>query len=661
MKWQKSRAKGYSLLEVMLALVLVALLVGLTASGSKRQRDNLSSKETAEQLVAFLRKARQTALAKSIPVAVAVPTSPSSSYSSTLLQLEGEVDPQVSEVWKIEQDRPRVAFFVGRWGGPNWGPIATQAELDLSQWWQTQTPLAARLFAFDSQGRVASDGEGFDGAYRIAVAQGIQASGSTLTGAGSAWTVSLFPSGQVEYAQGILQATGVTSNQIGDSPAAVAYAGNVRGTNQDPDIENLLALPNLDNPAGPALGKVMDITSTLTLEVRVKDRDGDPPFLDWEVLEAVDSSGSALDPATRGGKFGNSGSCRMEWSLEKREWVGRTSWAPDKRDSGGNGYKIRCRVRDRRGGEKFGYFPVQGYLRTTKEPWILYRTLTSNGHWELWKMTRLGQEHTRVVGFPNQDVDFGQWSPSGEEVVFISGGNLYRANSDGTNLRMVLGGLGPVDACCLSANGSRFFFTGGNPDQKFVDYIALDATGTEIRNRVWGPRAFDQIFNLSSARCGGKDVVIMNFHRTWRTLINVFHIDGIWAVEADSRQCTPDQPIDPSLDVAQNRGRTGGVSISPDGSEVIWGWDSNLFYATNNFAATSPNGYSLGTPVPVATGQTDVHHPRYLPDKSGFIYVDGRGPAARLFYVPRTGGAGTPLPLGPGNQCADLPSVGPAR
>ena len=650
------RRRAFSLLETILALTLLALAAAMLLPRGDRTKDRLSTQMVAEELVSTLRRARQTAIAKRVRVALAIPRSPGAAFSDTLYLLEGDTNPRSSgKVWKIGQDRQRVVYFVGNWNGPNW--TTPSPGFDLSQWWTSPSLRPpAHLFAFGPQGQLDSEAQTADGAYRILVAQGLRESGGSLIQADSPWTVWARPDGTIGLDQGIWKASQAYSSQQRESAGGASLTATQLSNQSSPEKISLTAWPDRHNPKGP--GNLIDSTSCLTLEFHVKDQDGDPPFFHW-------TSQRVEGTASNDGAFANQAVCRMEWSSQSNDWVGRVSWTPAWDDNGGCSYRLLGQVEDRRGGSLPLEFPVDGgLLHTTRENWVLYKALCQNGRWELWKMTLEGEEQQRLVGFANQDVRFGQWSSSGDEVILGTANAVYRAKADGSGLRLVsTPGKQPVESCCLSPDGRYLFYVTGGNDDKQLRRVDLDASGSESDLALDNGRPIDHVYNLSSAIFNGRYLVLENFYRVYTKGFppKTKRMDGIVVFDGLIYEDSDTDPPGPTLSgVGQQHSVTGGSSFNRDGTQVLWGRGGEIYFSPVKYnPADKLTKFELEPATSLTTGFSDVHHPRYTPDQKGLVFAEGRGNATRIYYIEDLAAHSAPkqLPLAPENVCADEPSV----
>jgi hypothetical protein len=205
---------------------------------------------------------------------------------------------------------------------------------------------------------------------------GVSSGGSsTLVSVNSPYTIWISPSGEVGLDKGVYGGSVIESSSKDSSPVA-SFTAPSATINSAPVVQAVppatsagpRAYPDNVNPK-TGNGNLIDLDAVLTLEVRVKDADGDPPYFKWETTEAAiaDPNGTTFydqsDLDLWGGRFSNAGEVRMEWDAENQEWVGRDTWAPATGDKGGNRYKLVCKIRDREGGTTETGFPGQcGHL-----------------------------------------------------------------------------------------------------------------------------------------------------------------------------------------------------------------------------------------------------------------------------------------------------------
>lgn len=707
-------------MELMVGMMLVGMALALIVPRGQSTKDKASCKVTAEELVARLRQARQTAMTKSIPVAVAFPITSSLYHTDEAFFLEGEVNPKVTSRWKIQQPYPEVAYFVGTWSGPTWdtAPVMETASknFDPSAWFDSVPPPLAKMFIFTPSGNAVSQAQAADGRFRVVVGTGIQG-GATLTAAGNPFTVWVSPSGEVGMEPGVYGAPAMYASHEKNSGPMASFVAPPVPPNRAPQVQIIApktspgakAYPDSVNPK-TSNGNIIAIDGVLTLEVRVKDEDGDPPYFRWRATEAarLDEDGTTFhdqsDLELWGGRFSNVGEVRMEWDPESREWVGRDTWAAATGDRGGNRYKLECEIRDRQGGVTRTGFPVDGhYLVTSNEPWVLYKTWNIQNRSELWKMTLDGLEHTLVCSFPYQDVHYGQWAPSGAEIIVGAADGVYRVSSDGAVKKKVVAvdlEGGTMDGCCLSPAGEAVFYAYGKDYQKKIRKVYIDGSGTQRTIPLApeppetsfftppDPDPLDKVgtlYDLSSAKFGSKTVLMASYYHYNKS--SGFLGTGLFAkkkkyrgailMDADTGDRTSYKSPGTWHEVGQrnNKYPPYGVSFATtkdtsaiEGVHVLYGSPEGNIHIRKIGSAGSPlqGNFTLGGYVrPVlATGRGDVHHPKYAtPDLTSLVFVAGRDTAAKVYYMPDINNpmSNYELPLAPVNRGAEQPSVSRPR
>lgn len=706
---------GYTLMELLVGFMLIGIALAMFVPNGRGTKDKATTRGATEELVARLRSARQTAISKGVPVAVAFPRTPSILHTDEAFQLEGEVSPQVTERWKIQQPDPRVVYFTGQWDGPTWGPapVLTTAYADFDPeptvWFGPVTPPDATMFIFTPAGNAVSTAEAADGRFRIVVGMGID-TGANLTAVNSPFTVWIDPSGEVGFDVGLYAGSAVASTKKVESYPIASFVDFESRVNAPPVLlpippsTGAMSYPNNKNPKTNN-GNVVDLNSVLTLEVRVRDDNGDPPYFQWKTTEVgeVNAVGTAWTPQTNmlewGGRFGNQTQVRMEWDAEKREWVGRDTWTPSTRDKGGNRYVLVCDITDRKSPPIQARFPVVPgeFLVTTKEPWVLYKTWNPQGVVELWKMTLDGLLHTPLVQFGYQNVDFGQWSPSGNEIVVGAADGVYRVTANGENLTRIseVALADGIDGCCISPQGDAVYYLGGRTEAKKIRKVYIDGSGVQDDTPVDpfdpypdnDPRAggtifggegnnsstIDEVFDLTSAYFGpppGKVVLMhtMYMHKRdgtsifgrWRTRIKIrfgaMAIDAAtgahtdWERTANRSGSKREGPsTDQSMGWAQSQRTPYGISMFRTDNDLGGGnMETHILYgdaAGNiNIRQVDPT-FTSATPVEnfrastllasIPTGIADTHHPKYgHPDRSSLIFAAGRNAASRIYYMP---------------------------
>ena len=669
MWYSRNKPRGYTLIELVVMMSMAVLLLFLVVPSNRTNEDTLTTKGAAEELVARLRRARQNAMTRVIPTAIAIPNTSVLFYSDTAYQLEGETEPKSSLLWKIQQKDYETVFFTGQWAGPNWedGPRMNTASklFDLDSW--STEPIEASMVVFTPSGDVVSNMQTADGQYRIVVANGVSASGRNLIGAGSPWTVSITPNGKTELSQGVYGGSSLVPSETSSTATGATFSPADVSDNRDPALVSVQALPDYTNPTNS--NKELDRNSLLSLELRVEDIDGDPPYFEWTCDEVKDADGNVqTDMELYGGRFSNDGECRMEWDSEAGNWVGRTSWIPSRLDEGGSLYRLRCLVRDRNGGELETGFPLSGWLQTYKKEWVLYRTLNPANRWELWKMTLEGEEHTRVAGFGYQDVLYGNWSSSGEEVVLGAPDGIYRALSDGSDLRRISPNMvGEINGVAMSPAGEAVYYVGGGRESKRIRKVSLNGSGSEVDVQAFAHGgATDWIYDLCIVDIAGTTLVTQSFYRKYTSLFDTKHRHGLIVIDLGTGQTSGVGKKSGPMGEPQNRGTSYGSFTFPiAGGETLAAWGSNggtLKVYKLSYPGPNPDSLILsGAGLPFGgvynTGLGgDVHHPRptFTDDGElkGLVFTRGRDATSTLWHMESINNPGVvrQIPLAPVNR-----------
>ncbi len=732
------KQRGFSLMELIVGLSIMLMALYLFVPNGKGTKDVVTTQTAAEELVARFREARQVAVTKGVPVAVAFPRTASSFHTDVGFRLEGETSPQVTTHWKIQQTRTNVSYFTGQWQGPVWAnaPVLVTASKAFdpkpSVWFDTATPPMAAMYVFTPSGNAVSTEKAADGKFRMIVGMGI-GPGSTLSAVNSPYTVWIDPSGEVGFERGVYNGPTVASTTSKESFLMAAFVPPAASANVAPVVlpvspsttPGAVVYPNNINPK--TNNNMVDLDQVLTVEVRVRDNNGDPPYFKWSTTEVGELQGDGsfipkADLVAWGGRFGNVNEVRMEWDAESKEWVGRDTWAPSTKDNGGNRYRLTCKIVDHKGGATVADFPVAGgrYLVTTQQPWVLYQTWNAAGVVELWKMSLDGLQHTPLVQFGYQDVQFGQWSPSGAEVIAGAPDGVYRVTANGENIQLVSSVVFPggIDGCCISPQGDAVYYLGGPTEGKRIRKVYINGTGqpADVPLNIdtdnddakayggGGSDGVDDVWDLSSALFGkspGPEKVVL-LHTMYHYNKKSWKLFGKWkterkyrygamAVDAGTGDTTPWQTTttkagnaggstDNSMNFAQVNTVPYGVSFyNTDVPQAGGTTETHILYgdAAGNINIKKVNADFTGTSSitafkPVAapilvlpTGRPDTHHPKYAhQDRKSLVFAAGRGTASKIYYMPDITkpkqNQELPVPAGVNNG-AEAPSVSRKR
>ncbi|MBX3170728.1 MAG: prepilin-type N-terminal cleavage/methylation domain-containing protein [Candidatus Eremiobacteraeota bacterium] len=182
------KSRAFSLLEILVALALASLMVGLGALQLRGARDSSSSRALAMVMAEELRRARETAIATQTPVAVCLPTN---SLTTPLAQkfylASGLSMARVTRVVDFSGDFPQALIFQGTWpagsGFSTYPRVNGQrnSAFDANRWLRNPNSPAydmSKDFAlvFTPEGGVVSNGLPYlQGCYQLVAASGATA------------------------------------------------------------------------------------------------------------------------------------------------------------------------------------------------------------------------------------------------------------------------------------------------------------------------------------------------------------------------------------------------------------------------------------------------------------------------------------------------------
>lgn len=226
------KSRAFSLLEILVALALASLMVGLGALQLRGTRDSSSSRALAMVVAEELRRARETAIASQSPVAVCLPTSSlRTPLAQKLYVASGLSMARVTRVVDFSGDFSQALLFQGTW--PSTSSFSTYPRLngqrhsgfDVTRWLRNPNFPAydmTRDFAlvFTPEGGVVSNGlPCLQGSYQLVAASGAVVTPAATPGAaipgrpalpcwslttvGNPYTVSIGSNGQISVRGGL--------------------------------------------------------------------------------------------------------------------------------------------------------------------------------------------------------------------------------------------------------------------------------------------------------------------------------------------------------------------------------------------------------------------------------------------------------------------------
>ena len=298
------KQRGFSLLEVVVGLTIIALLVGMAAMGFNGGNEKLDSSSMAKVVHDQLVLARTRARAVGQPVGVAFPGT--GTYGAQAMY-------QVTGVRSMKIEKPR--DFSSEFGRSYvvWAPVGSESSSDRLSAAPydvaTMTGLVAAdpLVLFLPNGEILARGLPFDGTnYHLRV--GSQPSGGAggLTGLSNAWDISIHSTGAVS----LKRDTAVGSGSGGSLTTAALPAPSAPPTSV-PVVTSLTTFPELvDNATGLVLATPEE---PINLLVEAQSPNGLPLEVRW-------SAG--------GGQFSDSGDwLPMTYSEDDNLWKASIMWS----------------------------------------------------------------------------------------------------------------------------------------------------------------------------------------------------------------------------------------------------------------------------------------------------------------------------------------------
>ncbi len=437
--------RGFSLAEILIAVSLLALMMGIAVINLRAPRSRASSRGAAAVLASALRQSRQQAISEGRAVALGLASdNGSKAHSSGYYQLIGEIHPQIFSRTSFEHDFDGSAIYSGQYPGPNWG-TAYPADLDLNSFtlgaWQAPFP-QDHLVVFLPNGLAVSDLPLGDGAYRLVVARGFQytpGNPAQLSSAQEPHVISIRPTGEVFEDK----SSAIPNEVCFSGPGALLPHTTVAGNRPpalvapylrtNPDI-------NLDFVDSVAPGSTATIPANglLTYVVYAQDVDGDQLWCKW--------NGPGNFSATKG--VGN----RMVWDEANKRWEGQWTWQVPPTAKAGDKFTLECQVYDNQGGVTS---PVDVGLAMPRPQVVTQQSIVcamQKGVYIMsWDGTHAKQIlRRRQVG--NQTISKVRWSPDFSTLAVVAGANVWTMGPEGENLQLI---TGSPNSSWVPATGGR--------------------------------------------------------------------------------------------------------------------------------------------------------------------------------------------------------------
>lgn len=293
---QSLRFRGFSLIEMIFACTMIAILGGISLIAMRPGKEKLPVRGLANAVADELQAARRLAIATGKPVAIGMPTDKGTNpRASSLYRLEGWNKPIITWVQGYKGDYPNVVFLPARWAGPTFTEGVTAptwskyAEFKLSQWLPADIQNDADyIFCYTPDGQLVTNNlSALNGQVTVVVAKDPALSGTgpnkiEVTGADEAITLLLSSNGGIELATGLPGAStsvgnsGGGGNSVTSSPRATTSYGAAGATI---NLSEIKLLPKLES-ASPDESLCVP-GQVVTLEVYAYDPEGRALFSKW--------------------------------------------------------------------------------------------------------------------------------------------------------------------------------------------------------------------------------------------------------------------------------------------------------------------------------------------------------------------------------------------
>lgn len=459
--------RGYTLLELILGSLIMMMVGGFGLYSLSHGRDSTQSKGLAEELAEELKAARQQAVAKQQPVALAFPGGPGGK-SQSFYQLEGLAKPRLTRSISYAETYPQSCYYWGSWSSAvteATTPTSTKTDFEVSNWTPLPEP-ADKMIVFTPSGSAVSNGLPLFGAeYRLLVSNGIQGGGTGApTAVSKPYTVRISKAGGVTVERGVTDGVGIPDKpslalgEVSNSVPVVAPSGG------SPRITKVECAPKPEEKSAGGAMTVIPVQGYLTLTAFAEDPSGEPLTMRW-----VAQGPSGI------GKFSSEKPVNMSWDAELQQWVGRLAWTPPSDAKDGEIYSLTCFVENPRGQQDQRKLAAGASVEVI--PATRMAAVNTDEFWENYNIAWMNPEGTNMfnVTVPERAWEFltPVWSPNGTKIAFYAGkdvpggdafeATLYLVNDDGTNLSKRFTCKGDITdyffGPSFSPDGSRVAFT----------------------------------------------------------------------------------------------------------------------------------------------------------------------------------------------------------
>ncbi|MGE0490981.1 MAG: prepilin-type N-terminal cleavage/methylation domain-containing protein [Vulcanimicrobiota bacterium] len=629
--------RGFSLLELALAMLLVALTASFGLMSLRSSRATAQTRGLAEEVAEELRAARQQAISRQTPVAVAFPSNAgAAAHSQSLYLLEGPEAPRVVRSVQFQNHYPDACVFVGVWGAASRDQAGTGSNLgsfDPSLW----SPPAPEDYAviFTPSGEATSNGLPFFGdAFILLSSHGVEYSptadpGGSLptslryfapTALSQPYSIHISATGKVEVRPGAAGLVVPQSPRLA-MPAVPPARPLPAGGNSAPAIVDVVVEPEpLALPSG--VSSLITRDGYLTLTVVANDPDGDPLSVRW---------------TGTGGRFSAASPNALEW-MPGQGWKGTWTWTPPGGSNQGDTYTLTCHVSDPAGLEDTRQVGSNGVVQTIRKHRIAFSGWDPNDDDEESEIYICNSDGTGlvVVSVPGDGHahDYACFSPDGGQVAFYDDYDeiVWAVNNDGSGLRKLvdLGTYLDYEARpSWSPDSTRLTFAMEIPAGSTAIH-QVRADGSATPSLVLTPPAGHDDYGPQWSPAGNW-IVFTRSPASGKSFICRVRPDGTGFAQLSQPPASPASSADEY------------PTWSPNGDQVLFTRDGVVHIIDVPATIT---GLPPATPLTPST--LEAAYPRFSPDGSFIAFTDYDN--EDLYYTRANGDN----PTGPGKAVARL-------
>jgi len=466
--------RGFTLTEVLVTVLLLALSIGLGFSMATHARGRWTVRGVAVRLLADIRWARQRARATGLYAGIGLPAGDLACQQYAVVEADPRSPWLLRIVRLVDWSQTGEQVFLLPWGpGADAEPPAVRDSQDVArvlEAWQQDVP--GRYLAFGPSGvprtrDLPQDGQG---GLALALVAGARVSGTAANRVWSpAYTLALSHSGMVKIVQGVPGQEAASDDS--PQPPPVSAFGDLpmdrNRANRPPVIVTPGSASGLEiqsdamDPAVARSGSVYQ-EGRMLLAVRATDPDGDRLYASWGDRELAPSGPTPSPPTdtptempTGAGSYTIRGLTPMSWDPQGNPegggaWIGTVEWTPPQGAAPGDWFALGVTVEDLKGQRVSRWITVQVGQRKGSVAYFTggqIRVINSDG------------TVARSLGSGT----YPQLSPDGLQVAFWDTSSttegLAVMNLDGSGCRMVREGTQPWDDICWSPDGSALAYT----------------------------------------------------------------------------------------------------------------------------------------------------------------------------------------------------------